>query len=60
MAHPNELLDGVLSKTWPARDPVAINVEIESPERRIGTMLEFQASLKSTCRKRESGLLLRR
>jgi len=32
MAHLDELLDEALKDTFPASDPVAINVEIELPE----------------------------
>ena len=34
MAHLDELLDEALKDTFPASDPVAINVEIELPERK--------------------------
>ena len=30
-AHINELLDEALEETFPASDPIAINVELESP-----------------------------
>lgn len=33
-AHLNELLDEALTETFPASDPIAINVELESPEHR--------------------------
>jgi hypothetical protein len=32
MAHLDELLDQALKETFPASDPVAINVEVEPPE----------------------------
>jgi hypothetical protein len=32
MAHLDELLDEALKETFPASDPVAINVELEPPE----------------------------
>jgi hypothetical protein len=32
MAHLDELLDEALKDTFPASDPVAINVELEPPE----------------------------
>jgi hypothetical protein len=32
MAHLDELLDEALKETFPASDPVAINVEFEPPE----------------------------
>jgi hypothetical protein len=37
IAHLNELLDEALEETFPASDPIAINVELESPERGITT-----------------------
>ena len=33
MAHLDELLDEALKETFPASDPIAINVELEPPER---------------------------
>jgi hypothetical protein len=32
LAHMNNLLDEALKQTFPASDPIAINVELESPE----------------------------
>ena len=32
IAHLNELLDEALKETFPASDPIAISVELESPE----------------------------
>jgi hypothetical protein len=37
MAHLNDLLDEALKQTFPASDPIAINVELESPEHEIAT-----------------------
>ena len=37
IAHLNELLDEALEETFPASDPIAINVELESPEHGITT-----------------------
>jgi hypothetical protein len=37
LAHLNELLDEALKETFPASDPIAINIELESPERGIAT-----------------------
>ena len=37
MAHMNDLLDEALKQTFPASDPIAINVELESPEYEIAT-----------------------
>jgi len=46
-AHLNELLDEALTETFPASDPIAINVELESPEHRIATTPGFRAPLRS-------------
>jgi hypothetical protein len=46
-AHLNELLDEALKETFPASDPIAINVELESPEHRIATTQGFPAPLRS-------------
>jgi hypothetical protein len=46
-AHLNELLDEALEETFPASDPIAINVELESPEHRIGTTQGFRVPLGS-------------
>jgi hypothetical protein len=35
MAHLDELLDEALKETFPASDPVAINVELEPPEHEV-------------------------
>jgi hypothetical protein len=37
MAHLDELLDEALKATFPASDPVAIDVELESPEQELTT-----------------------
>jgi hypothetical protein len=39
IAHMNDLLDEALKETFPASDPIAINVELESPEYGIATTL---------------------
>ena len=31
IAHMNDLLDEALAETFPASDPIAINIELESP-----------------------------
>jgi hypothetical protein len=46
-AHLNELLDEALKETFPASDPIAINVELESPEHRIAITQGFRAPLVS-------------
>src|SRR5215471_5065190 len=38
MAHLDELLDEALKATFPASDPVAIDVELESPEQELTTI----------------------
>ena len=34
IAHKNDLLDEALKETFPASDPIAINVDLESPRAR--------------------------
>jgi hypothetical protein len=46
-AHLNELLDEALKETFPASDPILINVELESPEHRIAITQGFRAPLVS-------------
>ena len=41
MAHIKDLLDEALKETFPASDPIAINVEHESPEHEIATTPGF-------------------
>jgi hypothetical protein len=48
LAHLNELLDEALKETFPASDPVAINVELETPELKITTTPEFRVPPRST------------
>jgi hypothetical protein len=36
IAHENDLLDEALKETFPASDPIAINVDLESPGARNG------------------------
>jgi hypothetical protein len=40
-AHLNELLDEALEETFPASDPIAIAVELESSEPEIGSGVEL-------------------
>jgi len=47
IAHMNDLLDEALKETFPASDPIAINVELESPEHGIATTPGFRAPRKS-------------
>ncbi len=44
MAHLNELLDEALEGTFPASDPIAVSVEIESAERVIAPLEEHHNS----------------
>jgi hypothetical protein len=44
----NDLLDEALKETFPACDPIDINVELESPEYGIATTPWFRAPLNST------------
>jgi hypothetical protein len=42
-AHINDLLDEALKQTFPASDPIAINVDLESAEHRIAMAPGFRA-----------------
>jgi hypothetical protein len=46
MAHINDLLDEALTETFPASDPIAINVEPESPGHEIATTPGVRAPLR--------------
>ncbi len=48
MAHMNELLDEALQETFPASDPIAINVELESPAHEITATRGFRGPLRGT------------
>jgi hypothetical protein len=43
MAHLNELLDEALEETFPASDPIAIDVQLESAEPETGRGVELRA-----------------
>ena len=47
IAHMNDLLDEALTETFPASDPIAINVELESPGHEIATTPGVRAPLRS-------------
>jgi hypothetical protein len=44
IAHMNDLLDEALKETFPASDPIAINVELESPGDGIGVTARVSRS----------------
>ena len=46
-AHMNELLDEALKQTFPASDPIAINVEVQSPEARPGPPVPLRSRRKT-------------
>jgi hypothetical protein len=45
IAHMNDLLDEALIETFPASDPIAINVELESPGHGIAINLRASHSV---------------
>ena len=55
MAHMNDLLDEALKQTFPASDPIAINVELESPEYEIATTPGSATRLVARPRRRGGG-----
>ena len=48
IAHMNDLLDEALKDTFPASDPIAINVDLESTEHGIAITPGFRAPLRGT------------
>jgi hypothetical protein len=48
MAHLNELLDEALEETFPASDPIAIAVELESSEPETGPDVALRRSSNAT------------
>jgi hypothetical protein len=48
IAHMNDLLDEALKETFPASDPTAINIDLESPEHGITITPGFCAALRGT------------
>jgi hypothetical protein len=52
MAHMNDLLDEALKETFPASDPIAINVELESREYGIATTRGSAIRLVARARRR--------
>jgi hypothetical protein len=46
-AHMNEPLDEALKQTFPASDPIAINVEVQSPEARPGPPAPLRSGRKT-------------
>jgi hypothetical protein len=55
-AHLNDLLDEALKETFPASDPIAINVELESPAHGMAQSPGYHAQLRS--RRKASSLTL--
>jgi hypothetical protein len=47
-AHMNDLLDEALKETFPASDPIAINVDLESPDHEIAVTAGFRTPLRGT------------
>ena len=52
-AHLNELLDEALKQTFPASDPIAINVEVQSPEARPGPPVLLRSRRKTPLTREE-------
>jgi hypothetical protein len=55
IAYMNDLLDEALKETFPASDPIAINVELESPEYEIATTPGSAIRLVARARPRGGG-----
>ena len=52
-AHMNDLLDEALKQTFPASDPIAINVEVQSPEARPGPPVPLRSRRKTPLTREE-------
>jgi hypothetical protein len=48
IAHMNDLFDEALKETFPASDPVAIDVDLESPEHGVDITAGFHVPLRGT------------
>ncbi len=48
IAHMNDLLDEALKETFPASDPIAINIDLESPENGIAATPRVRSPLRGT------------
>ena len=53
--HMNDLLDEALKETFPASDPIAINVDLESPDHEIAVTARFRTPLRGTPRRHGGG-----
>jgi hypothetical protein len=52
IAHENDLLDEALNETFPASDPIAINVDLKSPGHGMDLTPAFRARLRGRARRR--------
>ena len=52
-AHMNDLLDEALKQTFPASDPIAIDVEVQSPEARPGPPVPLRRRRKTPLTREE-------
>jgi hypothetical protein len=55
IAHVNDLIDEALKETFPASDPIAIDIDLESPEHEIAMTPGFALCLEAHARRRRGG-----